>query len=160
MSRLACHASASGSQGHDVSYHQAMAKLKAANGHVVFVMLIALAAMLLMPLAAPRMVMVNDHAMFESVGAGRWVSADSDWIARTARETGSNAVITHSSAASDCPLASMAAFTLALVAVALLLALATLTRDVLLRPCLAFLRESSSHLRPPGRAPPRFPIAI
>ncbi|MDH2297682.1 hypothetical protein HA399_07090 [Cobetia sp. UIB-001] len=142
-----------------VSYHRALSRLTAANGHVVFVMLIALAAMLVMPLAAPRVVMVNDHAVFESVGTGRWVSADSDWITRAARESGSQAQITHSSAASDCPLASMAAFTLALVAAALLLALGRLSRDAAPRPCLVAFRDINVYLRPPGRAPPHDSLA-
>ncbi|TVU70137.1 MULTISPECIES: DUF2946 family protein [Cobetia] len=136
------------------SYHRALAGLTATNGHVVFVMLLALAAMLLMPLAAPRVVMVNDHAVFESAGTGRWVSVDSDWITRAARESGSQSRITHSSAASDCPLASIAAFTLALVAVALLLALAILGRDAAPRPCPVSRLGFSAYLRPPGRAPP------
>lgn len=140
--------------GHSVSFHRALSRLTAANGHVVFVMLIALAAMLVMPLAAPRVVMVNDHAVFESAGTGRWVSADSEWITRAARESGSQAQITHSSAASDCPLASMASFTLALVAVALLLALGHLSREVASRPCLVARRDTRCYLRPPGRAPP------
>ncbi|MHC9035667.1 hypothetical protein ACYTTR_08095 [Cobetia marina] len=137
-----------------VSFHRALSRLTAANGHAVFVMLLALAAMLVMPLAAPRVVMVNDHAVFESPGAGHWVSGDSDWITRAARESGSQAQITHSSAASDCPLASMAAFTLALIAAVLVLMLAVLGRDATPRPLPVSRREIDVHLRPPGRAPP------